>query len=163
MNHFNLLSLVIFVFASQSLVLPAQTNVNSADVSYDSFGEKIDADPAQSVDAAATILAGKDSVRTKIKGIVQEVCQVKGCWMTISGKASQSSLFVKFKDYGFFVPKDISGKEVIMEGVAYRELTSVEELQHYAKDAGKNKEEIMAITEPKEELRFLAKGVLVKK
>ena len=60
------------------------------------------------------------------------------------------------------MPRDISGKKVIIQGVAYRELTPVEELKHYALDAGKSKEEIAAITEPREEVRFMAKGVLVK-
>ena len=105
----------------------------------------------------------QDSVSAKVNGMVNEVCQAKGCWMTISEKDGEAEpLFVKFKDYGFFVPKDISGQEVIMEGMAFREITSVDELRHYAEDAGKTKEEIEAITEPKEELRFLARGVLVK-
>ncbi len=34
-------------------------------------------------------------------------------------------------------------------------------LQHYAKDAGKSEEEIKKIKEPKKELQFVAKGVLV--
>jgi hypothetical protein len=70
-------------------------------------------------------------------------------------------MFVKFKDYGFFMPKDIAGREVIMEGTAYREVVSVDELKHLAKDAGKSEEEIAKITEPKEELQFLAHGVIL--
>lgn len=76
--------------------------------------------------------------------------------MTING---DEEMMVKFKDYGFFVPTDISGREVVMHGVAYYQTTSVEELQHYAEDAGKSAEEIATITEPKRELRFLADGV----
>jgi len=68
---------------------------------------------------------------------------------------------VKFKDYGFFVPKDIAGQEVIMEGKAYREVTAVDELRHLAQDAGKPQEEIEKITEPKVELKFMASGVLL--
>jgi len=68
---------------------------------------------------------------------------------------------VRFKDYGFFVPKDISGKDVIVEGKAYSTEVSVEELRHYAEDAGKSKEEIMAITEPEQTYAFLATGVRV--
>ncbi|MEN0048567.1 MAG: DUF4920 domain-containing protein, partial [Bacteroidota bacterium] len=67
----------------------------------------------------------------------------------------------KFKDYGFFVPKDISGRQVIMEGYAYREVTPVEELRHYAKDDGMSEEEIAAITEPEEEFKFMASGVIL--
>ena len=48
-----------------------------------------------------------------------------------------------------------------MEGKAFREVTTVEELRHYAEDEGASQEEINAITEPTEELKFMANGVLV--
>lgn len=99
-----------------------------------------------------------DTLHTTLRGTVNEVCQAKGCWMTIAASDEQE-MMVKFKDYGFFMPKDISGREVVMHGMAYYQITPVEELQHYAEDAGKSPEEIAAITEPKRELRFLADGV----
>jgi len=95
----------------------------------------------------------------KVRGTVTSVCQAKGCWMTIAD--GDKEMFVKFKDYGFFMPKDIDGREVIMEGTAYREVVSVDELRHLADDAGKSEEEIAKITEPKEELQFLAHGVIL--
>jgi hypothetical protein len=70
-------------------------------------------------------------------------------------------MVVQFKDYGFFVPKDIAGRQVVIEGYAYRAVTPIEDLKHYAEDAGKSQEEIDAITEPKEELKFLASGVIL--
>lgn len=81
--------------------------------------------------------------------------------MTID-KGDGSSMRVSFKDYGFFVPKDISGKTVIVEGKATVTTTTVEELRHFAEDAGKSKEEIAKITEGKTELTFEADGVIVK-
>ncbi len=99
-----------------------------------------------------------DTVMTVLQGTVNEVCQAKGCWMTLAAGNDQE-MMVKFKDYGFFMPKDISGREVVMNGMAYYQVTPVDELRHYAEDAGKSEEEIMAITEPKRELRFLADGV----
>ena len=69
---------------------------------------------------------------------------------------------VTFKDYAFFVPKDASGKTVIMDGYAYKNVTTVAELRHYAEDAGKPKEEIEKITEPESELVFEAHGVIIK-
>ena len=84
--------------------------------------------------------------------------------MTILPEADgQEPLFVKFKDYAFFMPKDLSGQRVVMEGYAFREVTPVDVLQHYAEDAGKSREEIEQITEPREELKFMANGVLVLK
>jgi hypothetical protein len=68
---------------------------------------------------------------------------------------------VKFKDYKFFMPRDIVGKEVVLEGVAIIKEVPVKQLQHYAKDAGKTEEEIKNIKEPKKEVQFIAKGVLI--
>ncbi len=99
-----------------------------------------------------------DTLKTTLQGKVNEVCQAKGCWMTIAA-GNGEEMMVKFKDYGFFMPKDISGREVVMHGMAYYQITPVDELRHYAEDAGKSAEEIAEITEPKRELRFLADGV----
>jgi hypothetical protein len=127
------------------------------------FGKEITADKAISFDDMITQISGQDSLRTKFKATVESVCKAKGCWMNLvsSEGVNDPSIFVKFKDYGFFMPLDIAGKEVIVEGVAYREVTPVDELRHYAEDEGKPEEEIMAITEPKEELKFMADGVIV--
>lgn len=96
----------------------------------------------------------------KISGKVVEVCQEKGCWMKIE-KSNGDKMMVRFKDYGFFMPKNIQGKEVVLDGEVLEKEVSVKQLQHYAKDAGKTDEEIKSIKEPKKELQFIAKGVLV--
>ena len=72
---------------------------------------------------------------------------------------SETAMRVRFKDYGFFVPKDIAGRQAVVEGYAFREVTTVEELRHYAEDEGLSAEEIAKITEPVEEVKFLASGV----
>lgn len=126
------------------------------------FGEAVEADGAISYDALLGMMTEGDSVAVKVKGKVEAVCQAKGCWMNITAdEPGQEEMMVKFKDYGFFVPKDISGREVIMEGYAFREVTPVDELRHLAQDAGRPQDEIDQITEPKVELKFLASGVLL--
>jgi hypothetical protein len=96
----------------------------------------------------------------KVTGKVVEVCKEKGCWMKIE-KSNGEKLMVKFKDYGFFMPQNIVGKEVVLDGEATVKEVSVKQQRHYAEDAGKSKEEIEKIKEPKKELQFVAKGVLV--
>ncbi len=126
------------------------------------FGEKIDADGAISYEALLAKMEGQESIEgVKVEGLVDAVCQTKGCWMNIAGGEEQEELFVQFEDYGFFMPKDIAGRKVVMEGKAYREVTTVDELRHYAEDEGKSAEEIAAITEPLEELKFMATGVVL--
>ena len=106
----------------------------------------------------------RDSLTARVRGEVVEVCQNKGCWMTLQplgeGDASEQ-LTVRFKDYGFFMPKTLAGHEVVAEGTARRRVVPVDELRHYAEDAGESPEAIAEITEPKEELEFVATGVRV--
>jgi hypothetical protein len=125
------------------------------------FGEAITADGAVTYGDMLTQMQSADSVKVKVKGTVKAVCQAKGCWMNINDGATAGETFVQFKDYGFFMPKDIAGREVVIEGYAYKDLTSVEDLRHFAEDEGKSKEEIEAITQPKEELKFMASGVIL--
>ena len=141
-----------------NLTTPENQNQNAAE----SFGASTDSNGAISVNDALTSLKNNDTINCKISGYVTAVCQVKGCWMMLSQNPNDSTgLFVKFKDYGFFMPKDLSGSKVVANGFAFKEITPVDELKHYAEDEGKSKEEIEAITSPKEEMKFLAEGVVV--
>ena len=126
------------------------------------FGEKITAKDAVTYDAMLSKLGNATKLdNVKVTGTVEAVCKAKGCWMNISSDKGAPSMFVKFKDYAFFMPKDIAGKKVVMLGNAFKETTTVEELRHFAEDEGKSKEEIAKITKPKEDIKFMATGVLV--
>jgi hypothetical protein len=129
---------------------------------YDIYGDTISIEGAIPVTELITQIADKDSLMIKLTGNIEEVCQKKGCWMTFN-LADGSSMRVKFKDYEFFMPLNSSGQEVIFEGMAYKETTPVNELRHYAEDAGRTHEEIEAITEPEVAITFEASGVLMKK
>lgn len=133
------------------------------EIAYASFGDKIEADGAMSADAMAKkykTLAVGDTIQTKVTAKINEVCTKKGCWMKLD-LGDNEEMMVRFKDYGFFMPLNAEG-DVIVNGKAYVTETSVDELRHYAEDAGKSKEEIEAITEPKRTLAFEADGVLLK-
>jgi hypothetical protein len=126
------------------------------------YGDTVNADGTTPLADLTNQLSKKDTVATKITGKVLASCPKKGCWMDVE-LADKSKMFVKFKDYAFFVPTDIVGKTIVLEGIAFNKVTSVAELQHYAKDAKKSKAEIDAIKEPQKQVRFLADGVLVVK
>ena len=123
------------------------------------YGAGTSADGAISVNELTSKMTG-NAYAGKIAGKVTEVCQEKGCWMKLE-RENGETLMVKFKDYGFFMPKDIEGKEVVLEGEAIVKEVSVKQQKHYAKDAGKSQEEIDKIKAPKKETQFIAKGVLV--
>ena len=71
--------------------------------------------------------------------------------------------FVKFKDYGFFMPLNSKGEDIIVNGKAFLSIESIEDQKHYAKDAGKSQQAIDSITSPIKTYSFLANGVLIKK
>lgn len=145
--------LIIFLFVLVSFYAKAQTDAH--------FGKEINDKKATPATELADKMGTKEALATKVTGTVESVCQVKGCWMKVK-TADGETMRVMFKDYAFFVPKDIAGKTVVFEGEAQMKTVPVEHLQHYAKDAGKSDQEIAKITEPKKELTFIADGVLVK-
>lgn len=128
----------------------------------DTYGAKITEEGAISIVRVPVMLKEKDSLKVKVRATVVSSCSKKGCWMNLQID-DKTTAFVKMKDYEFFVPTAITGKTVILEGVAFTETTSVAELKHYAEDAKKSKAEIDAIKEPKTQVRFLADGILVVK
>jgi hypothetical protein len=96
----------------------------------------------------------------KIKGKVVEVCQALGCWAKVQ-KDDGTTVMIKVKDHEFAMPKDIVGKTIVVEGKAELKETSVAMLKHYAEDAGKSKEEVDKIKDPKKEVIMMIKGVKV--
>jgi len=126
-----------------------------------SYGAPVTAEGAVGMADFAEAMAGTDSLAVKIECEIITSCTVKGCWMDVK-LADGAAMKVRFKDYGFFVPKKgLEGKRAILQGYAKRETLSVEMLRHYAEDAGKSPEEVARITEPKHTLTFLAEGVLI--
>lgn len=137
--------------------------VKTAEMAYASFGEKIEANKALSIAEINNIyddLKVGDTLDVKFTSKINSVCSKKGCWMRLDA-GEEKEVMVKFKDYGFFMPLDAKG-EVIVNGKAFVQETSVDELKHYAEDAGKSEEEIAKITEPSKTLSFIADGVLLK-
>lgn len=136
---------------------------DTEETSYASFGDNISAEGYISMDEMRNQfndLALGDTLDVKFKSKTIKVCQKKGCWVTVDLGENQES-FIRFKDYKFVVPKNAEDREIIAEGKAFLEEIPVDELKHYAKDAGKPQEEIDKISEPKRTLRFEAAGVLI--
>lgn len=139
---------------------------NTIEKEYETFGSEVDVkqpllSKAEMGAKFATLKEG-DTLAVSFTSTIQEVCQKKGCWMKVDLDQEKSS-FVRFKDYGFFAPMNAGGHEVVMQGKAYVSVVSIDELKHYAKDAGKSQEEINQITEPKVTYAFEADGIAIVK
>ena len=164
MRVITLIALVAVVIAACNNTQTAQetegVNELAEDLGDGFYGEKFEIEQVYTMEMLDWELSNKELVDT-LRGIVieaeiQDVCKKKGCWMTVK---YQAPMRVTFKDYGFFMPFDIPGKTVHIKGDAFYEVVDVETLKHFAEDEGKTQEEIDAITEPQEEMRFVATGV----
>lgn len=107
---------------------------------------------------AQAVAEKKFNTTIALTATVSDVCQVKGCWMILVD--GDAKVRVTFKDYAFFMPKDLAGKTVVVEGVLTEEILSEKDARHYAEDAGKSKAEIAKIKGDQRELGFEATGVL---
>lgn len=77
--------------------------------------------------AAAEEYVGRSVI---VEGKVDKVCPVKGCWLELMPADEARGVRVKFKDYGFFVPKDSMGSMARLEGKFVREELSKREVDH---------------------------------
>lgn len=148
----SLATLVCFIATAQ----PPAGNAKPGDW----YGEKVQTNNAINIADIPAKLEYNKEFNTKVKAKVLDVCPKKGCWLKLAVNDSTTA-FVKMKDYGFFLPTAVKGKTIVLDGEVKMVTTSVDELQHYAKDAKKPQAEINAITQPKKEIRFTATGITV--
>ena len=167
MNKIGIVMLLSFVIVACNSAKKDTNKENKiVENTYSSFGDTVSAlDYLSSNDALSNYKTLKlgDTINLKFNANIKEVCSKKGCWMTLPAGNDDETIMVRFKDYGFFMPLDAAGKEVIVAGKAFVNEVSVADLKHYAEDAGKSSEEIANITESAMEFAFEANGVLLKK
>ncbi|MGJ8714541.1 DUF4920 domain-containing protein [Maribacter sp. Hel_I_7] len=157
MKGFNIL--LVFLFGIFTCLAQQNSEISSSQF----YGKEFEATSLSNKDEVWQTFSSmpvSDSLNLQFKSKVKEVCKVKGCWMIVELPKGEQAM-VRFKDYGFFMPADILEKEVVLNGLAFVEEMSVEDQQHYAKDAGKTDIEIAKITAPKRTFSFEATGVLV--
>lgn len=164
MKKIVLLSIFVVALVSCKKESKEEIAVSEPQVEYAVFGDSINTDGSltyQEMTSKFGDLVEGDTVQLKFNSTIKDICQKKGCWMNVA-LDKDKEVFVKFKDYAFFVPMNAQDKEVVLSGKAYVSEESVADLKHYAKDAGKSQAAIDSITEPKKKYLFMADGVLIK-
>ncbi|MEP1445497.1 MAG: DUF4920 domain-containing protein [Paraglaciecola sp.] len=68
----------------------------------------------------------------QVEARIAKVCQKKGCFFI--AQQDQHILRVSFRDYGFFIPTDSSGKTVILAGELVQKEISPEQAAHFKAD-----------------------------
>ena len=152
-TKFYILTILIFYVCFKS---SAQSKTN-----FESYGELFDSSQLTNYVDDREILLNNPQDKVRLKGKILSTCPMKGCWMKIS--VHQDTILVRFKDYGFFVPKvGAEGKSAIVNGNISVDTLSVAQLRHYAEDAGKSRNEVLEIVNPEITISLLADGVLIK-
>ena len=108
--------LIACKFENKESKTPDSTEIKpKLDESYSSFGEKISdknlLSKKEIIETYKNLKVG-DTAIVKFAAKVNDVCQSKGCWMRLS--IGDEEAMVKFKNYGFFMPKNIADKDCIL-------------------------------------------------
>lgn len=154
---------LLILFASVLFVAPAfaQDVVRLSEPvqqteEYEVFGESIDVENLKPKTLSQIVENEEQSV-TMVTS-VQEVCAKKGCFFV--AQDGDVTARVTFKDYGFFIPTDSQGKEVVLVGDFSVKVLTEDQAKHYAEDAGKDPE---TISGEQKEYSVVATSIIVPK
>ena len=162
-------SLCLALFAGLVLAACSSDAPAPADAAaYDTYGASFEPVAAVPVQAALAEPEGYVDRTVVLEGVVREVCQQAGCWLTLdAGDGRYVRIHVARTDsgsYAFTVPKDVAGRRVVVQGTLKAETLSAEEQQHLAEDAGTPPEPADSLPfTPQPEYQLTASGVLVEK
>ena len=83
--------------------------------SFNNYGEKISPNITHAYSSVKASIQNESMDDVILEGEIVQTCPKKGCWVRM--KVSESdTLMVRFKDYGFFVPKEgMEKKKVIVK------------------------------------------------
>ncbi len=158
---FLLIATALMTSCGSSSTKPTSDTLHGDSLNVSYYGDSITLDGAISASDLKAKLGAQAQLNCKVEGVIESVCQKKGCWTEVALSDSET-VHVTFKDYAFFVPKDASGKNIVMEGIVKYDTTDVAMLKHLASDAGEPQSEIDKITEPEFDMTFEASGVIIK-
>ena len=104
-----------------------------ANDTHETFGARMP-EAGQAVALADLLADGENYLDREVKVItrVAQVCQKKGCFFIAEDGTHTAR--VSFKDYGFFVPSDISGRTVTLAGELKRKDLSADQAEHFNED-----------------------------
>ena len=78
--------------------------VEETESSWTLYGGEIGTEPGLAANDVRNLLDDSGQVEARFEGIIDATCAKKGCWMSMV--SDEDTVFVQFKDYGFFVPTE---------------------------------------------------------
>ncbi|WP_428389886.1 DUF4920 domain-containing protein [Mucisphaera sp.] len=146
---------LVLVFSVGCGMMPSK--VYTSDV-YMDYGTALPASPPKAVSIEA-VMDDPDAYLGReiaLGGTVREVCQSKGCWMTMGSDEMNEAVMIKFTCPidGRLIPMAAEGHHAMAYGVLERREVDEEYARHLAEDNGATAEELAAIVGPQEILWF---------
>jgi len=146
---------VIFLLLS---LLSLTTNASTQ------FGKKFSTDELTPI---STLLANADAFNEKevtIKGMITNVCSMRGCWMEFASDKAYQTLRIKVRDGDMVFPLSAKGKMAYAKGTLSYKTYTKEQLiameESFAKKQNK-KADLTKITGPKTYYQFSPLGVRI--
>jgi hypothetical protein len=125
------------------------------------YGQKPDTLTVMAAYKVEAFMGKKTRITTAIEGKVLRVTKTKGGWFEMDA-GDGKIIAAHFKDYNVTLPKELTGRTVIIDGVAQK-LFIADDLQHLAGDTVTGKKQHQVKTDPKRKVTFEVKGLLVDK
>lgn len=104
----------------------------SEDAQSETFGALMDNDVA--LTTLTTLMEKGSNKPFRLTTRIAKVCQKKGCFFI--AQENEHVIRVAFKDYGFFIPTDASGKTVTLMGELVKTKRSKAQADHFNQDLG---------------------------
>lgn len=171
---------ISFLFAVVlTIVLGLNQTIFSQDCPYMSKTEASGSDDPAGTKVEGGMLYGKSSDPTKevisytdfvakmtelngqevvIKGIVAEVCQAMGCWMTMNSDGKVTRVKTAHE---FFLPKDVAGREAIVTGKFNITEISEDDARHYNDETKNPTVKSEDIVGPQKAYEVEASGIVI--
>ncbi len=121
------------------------------------YGDQVEANEFLTADVVLNSAADLSGTDVAVQGVIREVCQKAGCWLLLESENDRLlRIHVPRNDdgaYAYTLPKDISGREVLVEGRLFEKELSEAEQAHYSEEGNTQAQE--------REYRIEARGVVV--
>jgi hypothetical protein len=123
------------------------------------FGTKPDTMAIMPASKIEAFMGKRTRTSATIKGKVLRVTQQKGGWFIIDA-GNGKPIKAHFKNYAVKLPVDLKGKTVIIEGVAAKQFIA-SDMQHFAGDTVIKAKKQRVKANPKQQLVFEVKGLMI--
>lgn len=109
----------------------------AATADWEEFGARVD-DTGEPVSLRELVRADDEQAGREVllRTRIAKVCRKKGCFFI--ARDGNAVARITFADYGFFIPTDSAGKEVLLNGTFERREITAAQAKHYRDDLGEN-------------------------